>query len=258
MSNLLMGDFITGLLIFLRITAMMFSTPIFSNSNISPSIRLFFSLIITYILYFTVPKVDFNPENGLIPLALLGFKEIITGLLMGFVLYFVFWGISYAGSLIGFDMGLAMAEIFDPTTEAQNNIIGEMILLLATLIFILINGHHFIIRALAASFQIIPLGHFSINQSVIDMLIKFSTGIFILAVKISAPILVSFFLIHIGAGIISRIIPQMQVFFVIQPLKIGMGFLFLILVLPIYVTVIKNLLMSYEDNLYELLKAMSL
>jgi flagellar biosynthetic protein FliR len=75
-------------------------------------------------------------------------------------------------------------------------------------------------------------------------------------VKIAAPIMVSFFLIHIGEGIIARVIPQMQVFFVTQPLKIGLGFALLAGITPIYVYVIKNLLQDYENSLFNLIKAM--
>ena len=147
--------------------------------------------------------------------------------------------------------------MFDATTEAQSNLMGSMLALLATLIFILINGHHFIINAIAASFKLIPLGHYTLNGKVSELLIKYSAGIFIIAVKIAAPIMVSFFLLNVAAGIMARVIPQMQILFVLFPLKIGLGFILMISLIPIYVYVIKGLLIDYEDKLYNLIKAMS-
>jgi flagellar biosynthetic protein FliR len=85
---------------------------------------------------------------------------------------------------------------------------------------------------------------------------KYAVSVFVIAIKIAAPVLVSFFLIHIAEGIVARVIPQMQVFFVTQPLKIGLGFAMLAMVIPTYVYVIKSLLRSYEESLYQLIKAM--
>jgi len=123
-------------------------------------------------------------------------------------------------------------------------------------VFLLINGHHYLIRALYTSFSIVPLGNNVINKPVFDLLLKYSASVFVIAVKIAAPILVSFFLIHIAEGILARVIPQMQVFFVTQPLKIGLGFALLAFAVPTYVFVIKGLLRSYEESLFQLIKAM--
>jgi flagellar biosynthetic protein FliR len=193
----------------------------------------------------------------MIPLILLGVKEVITGILMGFMLNFIFYGFSYAGLLIGYDMGLAMAQMFDPTTESNTNIMGQVMLIMATLIFLLINGHHYLIRALVYSFSIVPIGTFEMNQGVMDLIIRFSAGIFVLAVKIASPIMVSFFLLHLGSGIVARVMPQMNIFFVVQPLKSSLGLVLLITLTPVYVYVIRDLLMAYEDKLLELIKAIS-
>ena len=124
------------------------------------------------------------------------------------------------------------------------------------LVFLLINGHHYLIQALYSSFAIVPLGKAVINTPVYDLLLKYSASVFIIAVKIAAPILVSYFLVHIAEGVLARVIPQMQVFFVSQPLKLGLGFSMLALAVPTYLYVIKGLLSSYEESLYKLIKAM--
>ena len=90
------------------------------------------------------------------------------------------------------------------------------------------------------------------------MIIVYAASVFVIAVKIASPIMVSFFLIHIAEGIIARIIPQMQVFFVTQPLKIGIGLLMLAAITPLYLYVIKNLLQDYESKLYNLIQAMAI
>ena len=175
---------------------------------------------------------------------------------MGFSLNLVFYGFSFAGSLMGFDMGLNMAQFFNPSDETESNLLSQFIYIFAILVFFLINGHHYLIRELSYSFKVIPIGKFTVNKSVLDLLVKYSGNVFVIAVKIASPILISFFLVNIAEGITARVIPQMQIFFVTQPLKIGLGFLMLVATTPLMVFVIKNLLKSFEDNLFTLIKAM--
>ncbi|NWF88869.1 MAG: flagellar biosynthetic protein FliR, partial [Ignavibacteriaceae bacterium] len=186
----------------------------------------------------------------------LALKEGLTGLTMGFMMQFIFYGVSYAGTLIGIDMGLNAAEVFNPNEEINGNVIGEFLYYGALLVFFLINGHHYIISSLKYSFSVIPIGTFVINSAVQDMIVKYAASVFIIAVKIASPIMVSFFLVHIAEGIISRIIPQMQVFFVTQPIKIGLGLAILVAVIPVYVYVIKNMLKDYERQLAILIQTM--
>ena len=256
MTDILITDFVKGLLIFLRITGVIFIAPIFSNRSFPTSAKIFFSLVIAYMVFFTVGDFEFNVEDGLMTLAILGLKEVITGIIMGFMINFVFYGMSYAGVLIGFDMGLAMARMFDPTTETQTNMMGQAMLIVATLIFLAINGHHYVVRGLAYSFSIVPIGFFEMSQPLFNLLIKYSAAIFVLAVKIASPIMVSMFLINLGSGIVARVLPQMNVFFVMHPIKMGLGFAMLASLTPIYIYIIRNILMSYEDKLFNLVKIM--
>ena len=258
MTDILVTDFVTGILIYLRIAGMLFTAPVFSNSTLPNLAKLLIALLLTYIIFFTVGSYDYNVEQGLLPLILVGIKELIIGMLMGITLNFVFYGMSFAGFLIGRDMGLAMATMFDPASETQTNVMGQFLSITAFLVFLIINGHHYIVTSLTYSFKIIPIGFNPINEEVYRLLIRFSAGIFVLAVKIASPIMVSFFLVHLAAGIIARVVPQMQVFFVMLPLKMGLGFFLLMLVTPLYVYMIKNLLESYESKLLQLIKAMSI
>jgi flagellar biosynthetic protein FliR len=249
-------DFILVFLIFIRVSTALISSPVFGSRTIPTLPKVFLSLIIAYIVYLTIDRnVLTNVPTGWM-LVILSIKEAITGLIMGFMMQFVFWGVSYAGTLIGFDMGLTMAEVFNPSSEESGNVIGEFLYYGALMVFFLINGHHYIISSIKYSFSVIPIGKFTITKPVYDLIIVYSASVFVIAVKIASPIMVSFFLVHIGEGIISRIIPQMQVFFVTQPLKIGIGILLLGSITPLYIYVIKNLMQDYENKLYNLIAAM--
>ena len=256
MTNILIADFVTILFIFMRIFSAFISSPVFGHKSIPVITRLVLAFIISYMVFLSTNMQAVTGEISLWFLFITSAKEVITGLIIGFSLHIIFWGISYAGTLIGFDMGLTMAEVFNPMQDMNNNVIGEIIYTASLLIFFIINGHHYFIQALAASFNLIPLGNFSVTEPVINLLITYTGGVFIIAVKIASPFLVSFFLVHLAEGIISRVIPQMQVFFVTQPIKIALGLIIMVSIIPIYVYVIKNLLQSYENSLYQLIKAM--
>ncbi|MCX6151039.1 MAG: flagellar biosynthetic protein FliR [Ignavibacteriales bacterium] len=256
MINILVNDFVVLILVFLRVVPIFFVAPFFNSSSIPNTVKILFALIVSYIIFFSIKGFTFDVNKGLLLLALYGAKEVVTGLIIGFSINFIFYGISFAGSLIGFDMGLSMASAFDPSMDMENNIIGQLLNLIAILIFLTINGHHYVIRALSYSFSMVPIGEITLSQSLLLLLVKYSAGVFILAVKIASPLMISFFLIHVAAGITARIIPQMQVFFVIQPLQIAIGFILLAAFSPVIVLVIKNILAGYEDTLFELIKAM--
>ncbi len=257
MTEILIGDFVLALLIFLRIFSMMVAAPVLGHGAFPPIAKIFLCFVIAYMTFLTIDKANVLINLNLISIFVNAAKEIVTGLVMGYTLNFVFYGIAYAGSLIGYDMGLMFAEVLNPMQETQNNVVGEVIFYAAIMVFFLINGHHHFITAVVASFNVVPVAKWTVNEPLLQLVIKYSFAVFTIALKIASPILVSFFLVHIAEGIIARVIPNIQVFFVAQPVKIGLGFLLLSLLVPIYIFAIKNFLQRYEDQLTQIIKAMS-
>jgi flagellar biosynthesis protein FliR len=257
MTEILISDFIIGLFIFLRIMAMIIALPILGHDSIPVIAKVFIAIILSYITFLTIDKTQIQVNPNLIFLMINGAKEILTGFIMGYTLNFIFYGISYAGTLIGFEMGLMFAEVMDPIQGVSSNVVGEVIFYMAMVIFIAINGHHYVISALVASFKVIPIMKSTTSQATVQVITKYSFTVFTIAVKIASPIIVAFFLVHLAEGIIARVIPNIQIFFITQPVKIGLGFVLLAALAPIYVYALKTLLHSYEDQLMELIKAMS-
>ena len=256
-TDILVSDFITGLLIFLRIVTLLFVAPVFNSTFIPKFVKILLALAITYILLYSVPKTDFVLTDSLLPLFFLGIKEVLTGLIMGYMLNFIFWGLSFAGFLLSREIGLMMANMFDPNSEAQDNILGALFVYMGIMIFFIIGGPQYVISSLAFSFRVIPLGALSFNESVFQLLIRLSASVFVLGVKIASPLIVAFFLVHVASGIIARVSPTFQVFFVLLPLKLGLGIFLMILMLPIFAYAIRDILSAYENNLFEILKAMA-
>ncbi len=256
-TDILVTDFIAGLLIFLRIVTLLFVAPVFNSSFIPKFIKMLLALAITYILFYTVPKPNLDFANSLMLIFFLGTKEVLTGLIMGYMLNFVFWGLSFAGFLLSREIGLMMANMFDPNSEAQDNILGTLFVYMGIIIFFIIGGPQYVISSLSFSFRVIPLGALSFNESVFRLLIRLSASVFVLGLKIASPLIVAFFLVHVASGIIARVSPTFQVFFVLLPLKLGLGIFLMILMLPIFAYSIRDILSAYENNLLEILKAMA-
>ncbi len=256
MTDILISDFVVVLMIFLRVVAIMVASPVFGHKSIPVLAKIFLSIVIAYIVFMTIDTSKFSVDLNLISLSVYAVKEIITGLIMGYILNFVFWGVAYAGNFMGFDIGLMFAQVANPFDDTQNNVLSEILFFAAIMIFILINGHHYIISGVVASFSVIPIGKYTINQSVLYLMVKYSFAVFTIAVKIASPIMAAFFLVHIAAGIIAKVIPNIQVFFVFQPLKLGLGILMLSTTIPFFIYAIKMLLHNYEHQLFELVKAM--
>jgi flagellar biosynthesis protein FliR len=254
MSAILVTDFILVLMIFLRVVAAISVAPMYSNSALPVQIRIFLSIVISYMIFLSLDKTNIHIQASLGWMFINGIKEVLTGVLLGYMVNIVFVGFTFAASLIGFSIGLSMAQVMNPLDELSDNIIGEMYGFIAILVLFLINGHHYIITGLFFSFKTISIGEFAITKPVYDLMIQYSFSVFIIAIKISAPILVTLFVVQIAEGIVARMIPQMQIFFVSQPLKIAFGIFLLMSSVPITVYIMKVLLKATESNLLNLIK----
>ncbi len=256
MLDVLVNNFVGFLLVFTRVFALFISAPILSDRAVPMTLRLLISIFLALILVM-ITKVNIAiGDVNLWFIAISVLRELVTGLLIGFFMHLIFWGITFAGSIMGFDLGLSLAELISPMQEINADVVSYLIYLLGILVFILIDGPEFLIRSLYYSFKVIPLNGLVLGKEVENSLIKHSAEVFIIAVKIASPIMVTFFLLDISEGIMSKIIPQMQVFFVLYPLRLGLGLLMVSVSIIFFFFVIKNLLVLHEESLLNLIKAM--
>ncbi len=221
------------LLIILRITGLFLMAPIFSDRSIPPMIKVGFLLTISLVLVAALPTPDIQPATSLIGLAGLAVKEILVGFVIGLVFKLVFMAVYTAGSVVGYQMGMAMVTQFDANVSGQVSVLGRIWFVVATLIFVSINGHHLVISALADSYELIPPGLVSTHASLVEMLIKYTAYVFVVALKIVAPLMLTLFLSDVALGTIAKTMPTMNVFFVGIPIKIAVGLTVMAIALPI-------------------------
>ncbi len=250
--GLLYTKFVIGLLIFVRISGMFITAPFYKSMAILPQVKVFLAIVIatsmTQFYWTQQPTFDFH----LWSLVLLVFKEFTVGAIIGFAANLVFLGARMAGGLIDFEMGFQAASVFDP---ASNNptLIGELNELITLMIFLIINGHHQLIEVIFASIRAVPLTTFAISEPTYILLIKFTTTIFILAIKIAAPVLIALFSTNLALALLARVAPQTNIFIISFQLKVAVGLLMLFVSVPLLVYVIKWALGSMQEQTMQLL-----
>jgi len=176
-------------------------------------------------------------------------KEILIGFVIGITFKLVFMGIKTGGAILGYQLGFAMVSLPDVDTSGQVSVVARFWVLIATLIFLVINGHHMVITALVDSYRAIPVGMASMTAPIGEMMIKYSGYIFVIAIKLAAPVTVTLFLTDVSLGLISKVMPTMNVFFVGFPIKVGVGLAVVAMSLPLFAYVLENFVNLLDGEL---------
>jgi flagellar biosynthetic protein FliR len=242
-------------LVFLRTGAFLMALPLVN----APSVPVFFRIGLTFVVSLLLfPVLNLGPLPVLadaFSLAIAAAGEILLGVLAGMSIRLVFEGVQLAGQLMGYQMGMAIAEVIDPATEDQVALLAQFISLMATLIFLIINGHHGFIRTLVQSYELVPPLGFHVNGPVLEGMVRLSAEMFIIGLKAGAPVVVALMLATVAFGLVARAVPQMNIFMVSMPLSIAVGLIFLGLSLPNMSGYITDLLGGVPRHAVSLLKA---
>lgn len=240
------------LLILLRVSALLVIAPIFGHRFFLARAKVGLAFMVSLILHPLIVAQGLQIPEGLFPYALAMMREIGMGVAMGFVVLLLFIGIQFAGQLAGLQMGFGIVNVIDPQSNEQVSIIGQFLNILAVLIVLATNGHHLILRGLAASFEAVPLSGVKMKGEIGQKLIELSADIFVLAVQISAPVMISLFLISVALGILARTVPQMNVFIVGFPVQLAVGMAVLFATLPLFYVLLENSMLALERDLISL------
>jgi flagellar biosynthetic protein FliR len=225
--------FQTFFLVFVRIVTVVGTMPILSSRNIPSMAKVGLAAVLAFVLTPTLPGSRPPVPVDFLPFLVVVAQEVFLGLLFGFAVQVVFSGLQAAGQYLGVQMGLTIANTFDPLTQSQGiNYLDQLYALLAGLLFLTINGHHWTILALQQSFEVVPLGQFALGERVANDLITLTTEALLIAIRIGLPVAVALLLSDVAFLVLGRSAPQMNIFFVGQPLKIGIGLFTFFLALP--------------------------
>lgn len=245
------------LLVFLRVGAILFSAPIFDTRGTPQLFKLGLVLSISFLLY---PLLELDVAGFDAPVmmfALMVASEVAVGLIIGFAVRTIFIGIQLAGQIAGFQMGLSIANVIDPASESQVPILSHFFNLFAMLIFLSTNAHHWFVKALTESFVLVPPLEFHLNSGLLSPILTLFGNIFVIAIKVSAPIMVSLLLTTVALGLIARTVPQMNIFIVAMPVKIVIGLIFFSLTLPFLAVFLGELFQGFGYEIFGLIRLVS-
>jgi flagellar biosynthetic protein FliR len=250
---LLIEKFEVFLLVLVRCSAIFLMTPIFGRRNVPAVFKVGLALMLSIVL---LPAVELSSgfEMGFLQLALLAAKEAAVGLIIGFVTYVVFTAIYFAGQIIDMKTGFGIVNVLDPQTNTQIPIMGNFLYIFTLIVFITMDGHLMLIKALAESFTIVPAGHhLQVTAETVAELVSTLHSTFVIGFKISAPVVAAVFLTDVALGILARTMPQMNVFMVGMPLKIMIGMFTLMIMIPVFAIVLDVLFTNTAQSIYRIL-----
>lgn len=244
------------LLILLRVSALLMVAPVFGHRAFLARAKIGLAFMVSLIVFPLIGGEGLDVPHGIWPYAFMMVREIVMGVVLGFAVLLVFVGVQFAGQLVGLQMGYGIVNVIDPQSSEQVSIIGQFLNLLALLGLLTLNGHHMILTGLVKSFTAVPLGGVVFKEPVITKIIGLSGTVFIIALKISAPILVALFLVSVAMGILARTVPQMNVFIVGFPVQLAVGTLVLMLSLPLFFRLVERLIRLVERDVFALIDFM--
>ena len=221
------------LLILTRFSGIFMLAPIFGNAVVPARFRVGLAVLTAALVYPSSVSWPVPAMEGPLDVAFAMAAELAIGATLGFVANCVLFGIQLAGHMIAIQMGLGMSMMFDPNTRTQTTELAVLFVQLATVTFLAMDGHHWLLLGVWKSFQAVPLGGFALTGGIMEQVLLATTGIFDVALTLMLPVLGVLMLAELALAIMSRIMPQMNVFVAGFPVKIVLGLVTLAATLPL-------------------------
>jgi len=213
--------------VLLRLSVIFFMLPMFVTSGLPDNIKvltiLALSLMLLPFIRESVQPLPLDPA----PLSVVIVGEVIFAVIFSLAMAFIIAAFQLAGELVSFEMGFGFSQVADPQSGAEFSVISVWAQLVALMIFFAMNGHMIILKLIVESFKTVPIGSFSLDSALFSKVIILSGLLFVLALKLAAPVMSVLILVQLGLGLMSKFAPQVNILATSWPLTIGIGILFL-------------------------------
>ncbi len=244
------------LLVLCRITAFFVTAPVFSTRGVPLPFKIGMSVFVSLITFMAMPIETMPPIDT--AYVLLVVKEVLIGLLYGFTAYLFFSVVQIAGSFVDTQMGLGIANVMDPMTGAQSPITGNFKFFIAILLFLALNGHHYLLKGIMDSYTYLPIVSDSLfrtiaNGNLSTFLVQAFVSAFYLAFQLVAPMIVSLFLVDVALGMLARTSPQFNIFVIGLPVKLMVGLFLLFIMVPGFAFLFQDLFATMFKHLDEMM-----
>jgi flagellar biosynthetic protein FliR len=244
------------ILVFVRMTGLFVIAPIFGRRSIPIYLKVGVALIASLLLINAVKLNPVDYGNNLYSYTLLIFKEFIVGIILGYVANVIFDAILMAGQMIDMQVGFGMVNVLDPISNIQVPISSNFYYMVSMMVLMASNGHHIIMRGLFDSYKLIPAGGVTFNSVLLHDVIASFSKMFLIGFKISAPVIAAILVTDIALGIISKSIPQLNVFIVGMPAKIILGVMVMVVTIPAFIYLVGFMVGELDNEMIKIIKDM--
>jgi len=244
-------DLYNWMLVFMRVGAFLLVLPFFSMTNFPATMRVALSALIALLLAPLLPPFALGnlPFGSLFGVMV---QEACIGLLLGFVSRMVFYAVDLAGNVIASELGLNMGAILDPMTGMSSQVPGTILFFLAAVVMLTLDLHHWILIGFERTYTVLPIGGAHLNGALFDVVLKQTSNIFVVALQIAAPVLAVSFVVTVVFGVLSRAVPQMNVFILSFSFRIVAGLVVFGFTLQLTAQHVINYLNRLPDDLLNL------
>ncbi|NLI94184.1 MAG: flagellar biosynthetic protein FliR [Peptococcaceae bacterium] len=253
LSDLLQWNLSLFILIFSRWSGMVMIAPVFGARGVPGMVKLGLAASLSLVLFPLVLAKQPAIPNELFPYIAIIVKEILIGLALGFVMNLVTAIMQGAGQLIDFQIGFLMGNTIDPINGMQSPMTGSFLMVLTTMLLLATNAHHYIIAAMARSYDFLPINPSGITHGA-AFYIEITARVIVLSLQIAMPVFGALFLADVGVGLLSKTVPQLNMFSVIFPVKIIFGIALLFLMIPFFGESVSRIFDTSMQWIFELLR----
>lgn len=207
-----------------RVTGFLSAIPVYFSAQSPVRLKAGLTIALSLLFFPLLQPYTHSLDYRIAPYLLLIVNETLLGMVIGLVSRFIFTSVEYGGTVIGYQMGFAAANIFDPQNQRQTALISQFQNVFAIMLFLSLDIHHYFIQLTVQSYELLPPGRLNFSGEAVPYIIELSSRMFMLGAQFSAPILAILLLSGLILGILSRTFPQLQVFLLSFPLNIGISF----------------------------------
>lgn len=249
-------EILAFLLVLARISAFFVTWPVLSMGNVPPFVKALFSLAVTLILFPLVGWRSIDPQFLQNEFIFLVVKEVFIGVVMGFVARSFFFAIEAGGQMISDALGLSNAQILNPVADARTTVIEQFYMILVTMFYLLINGHHYFVAGLFKSFEMIPVNQLTVSLSSLGHGGELVHAVVVMGLKLAAPMVISLFAMNVALGVVGRAVPQMNILTTSLSVNVVLGFFLMFISLPMAISSMPSFLDEAIERVFALLKAL--
>lgn len=244
--------FILFSLVFMRMSGLILMNPIFGRKNIPSIVKSGLVMVLTFAIYSFSEGTAIEITSPIM-YAFVLLKEFAAGYILGFVMELFTFAITFAGGIIDYQMGMSMATIYDPQTNSQIPLSGQIFTIYYMLLFFAVDGHLALMKILITSSQVVPYGEMVFTTGMAQAMLDMFSQCVVLGVKFAFPIIAVEFLTEVGVGILMKVIPQINVFVVNIQAKILIGLLMLMFLFSPMSEFLQKLMTTMLKSMQEIL-----